>query len=567
MKWQSLKIFASTITCFLLLSGCNLFPEPESLIQVPKQVKAAQGQGIDFVTIAAKNLPKGTELTVPNGPVGVEPVIAGDFDGDGKEEILVLYRSISIQNQVGVFVLKKEKGNWEKIFAKKGTGSEISWASVSDVTGDERKEVLLGWQLGGASGNILEIYSWKKAKLAMLEQLNYHELDVIQFEKDPKTRIALWNRDLADVYKIQLLDWDGKMFVPDTNHYRPYFQKVIDYYKLRTSEVPDAAYYWYYLADAYFKTNHLELALEAVNRGMNLKTVVPSFDQFVELKDHIEAKNAELKNMPVQFEVADPDLSFDVSRDLAPYISTKREQGTDDSYIISVEISPDKKIKKSLFSIEVYPRDRLENITDSKLVKIGETEEHIYFVRRGNPPTIRIKGTLINGAVTREQIISSIQLGSVNPKFTSLEDQFVITFLKEATSKYSYVMTGGKMPEGEIKTISINDSEFRYLGKDLDTNSKLMDYLSNIYTNEAIQSFKNKAKIFEYFGKLVQPNADIGSLLNYNLAEVIQKKDNGNEKEFDVKVPLGNSYNFEVIHIGFQKNENGWRIFSEPGTF
>jgi hypothetical protein len=562
-----LKTLLVTAAISFLLSGCNLFPEPDTLIQVPKQIKASQRQEVDFVSIAKKNLPKGTELTVPNGPVGVNPVMAGDFDGDGKEEILVLYRLNSNQNQVGAFVLKKGKGNWDKIFAKKGTGYEINWASVTDVTGDGRKEVLLGWQSGISAGNLLEIYSWKKNKLAKLEELSYHELEVIQFEHDQKTRIALWNRDLADVYKIQLLNWDGKAFVPDTDHYPSYYQKVIDYYKHRTAEVPDAAYYWYYLADAYFKANHPELALEAVNKGMNLKTVVPSFNQFQLLKEQIEAKKAELHNRPVRFEVSDPDLSFDVQRELAPYISTKGEQGTDDSYMISVDISSDKKIKESLLSIEVYPRDLGENKLDAKLVKIGESEEHIYFVRRGKTQTTTVKGILINGDNTREQIISSIQLGSVNPKFNGLEDQLVINMLKEATSKYSYVMTGGKMTEGEIKTISINDLEFRYLGKDLDTNLKLTDYLSDVYTEDVIQSFKNRAKIFEYFGKLVQPNADGGSILNYDLAKVVQKKDNGNEKEFDVKVPLGNSYSFEVVHIVFQKTENGWRIFSEPGTF
>lgn len=51
------------------------------------------------------------------------------------------------------------------------------------------------------------------------------------------------------------------------------------------------------------------------------------------------------------------------------------------------------------------------------------------------------------------------------------------------------------------------------------------------------------------------------------LAKVVQKKDNGEEKEFDIKVPLGDSYSYEVVHIGFQKTETGWRIFSDPGTF
>jgi hypothetical protein len=164
-------------------------------------------------------------------------------------------------------------------------------------------------------------------------------------------------------------------------------------------------------------------------------------------------------------------------------------------------------------------------------------------------------------------MISSIHIGSINPTFTSLEDQKVISLINEATKKYWYVMSGGKMPKGEIKTISINDSEYRYLGSDLDSNRKLMDYLSDVYTIDTIQTFKNRMKIFEYFGRMVQPNADAGSMMNYQLAKVIQKKDNSTEKEFDIKVPLGNSFNSEVIHIGFQKTENGWKIFSEPGTF
>jgi hypothetical protein len=551
----------------MAMSGCNLLPEPSSLIHVPKIAKAVQVRGVDYLSIARRNLPKGTEISIPNGPVGVEPVIYEDFDGDGKAEILVFYHSLSYKNQVGTFLLKKKNNNWEKVFAKKGSGYEINWASATDLTGDGKDEILLGWQSGISSGNVLEVYTWKKNKLIKLQELQYHEMEVIQFDQDKKLRLALWNRDSADVYKIQLLDWDEKTFVSDIAHYPSYFQKVADYYKHRTEEVPDAAYYWYYLADAYYKANHPELALDAINKGMRLKTVVLSYEQFKELKDDIEIKNEEVKNKSVQFELSDPDLSFEVPRGLAPFISTKPEPGQNESTIISVDISPDKKKKFTLFAIEVYPKVRVDNLSDPQLIKVGETNTHIYFVRKKPSLTDGGNSLLINGEVHEDQIISSIHIGPVYPKFTSLEEQSIINIINGAAKKYSYVMTGGKMPEGKIQTLMINDAEFRYMGNDLDTNVKLTDYLSDTYTEDAIQTFKNRKKIFEYFGSLVQPNADGGSTRNYQSAKIVQKKDNGNIKEFDIKLPLGNSYNYESTHVGFQKTENGWRIFSEPGNF
>ncbi|OLS40325.1 DL-endopeptidase inhibitor IseA family protein [Bacillus sp. MRMR6] len=448
---RKIAVYILSIIC--LLTGCNLFTDPESLIQPPKEAKA-KDQDEDLLSIARRNLPKGTELFVPNGPVGTESVISVDLDDDEQDEVLVLYKSTIHQNQVGAFVLKETKNGWDKVFAKNGPGSVISWASASDVTGDGRKEILIGWQLTTSSENTLEIFHWNKGKLTSLRELSYNELEAVQFDNDPKTRLAIWKRDMADVYKIDLLGWNGDAFVTDRTYYPAYFQKVIAYYQKRTSEVPDAAYYWYYLADAYLKANQNELALEAIEKGLKTKSMVPTKDFFEQLKK-----------------------------------LAKNNQNT-----------------------------------------LGQTKE-------------------------------------TNIRFTSLEDELVIKRVTKAAQQYWYVTSGGKMPDGIVNIVNINNNEYRYLGTDLDTNAKMQNYLSRSYTMDAIQGFLRRVKIFEYFGKLVQPNADGGSILNYELAEIVQKKDKGNEKEFDIKVPLGNSLSYEVVHISFQKTENGWRIFSEPGTF
>ena len=104
----------------------------------------------------------------------------------------------------------------------------------------------------------------------------------------------------------------------------------------------------------------------------------------------------------------------------------------------------------------------------------------------------------------------------------------------------------------------------RYLGSDINTKNKFINYLSDFYTLDAIQTFMKDAGIIEHNGKMAQPNADGGSLLSYKDAAVVNVKDSGSEIQYDLRVPLSNSLAFEVIHVVFRKTEEGWRISSSP---
>ena len=105
------------------------------------------------------------------------------------------------------------------------------------------------------------------------------------------------------------------------------------------------------------------------------------------------------------------------------------------------------------------------------------------------------------------------------------------------------------------------------MGMDLNSKKKLIDFLEGSYTLDAINAYIKRAGIVTHNGKLAQPNADGRSLLNSQKATVVAYQGNSNEKEFDLKVPLGTSLSYEYIHIQFQKTASGWKITSEPGTF
>lgn len=554
----------------LMMGGCNFLPEPTSLIQAPVKASAKSNVEQSLDAIAKRFLPKGSELTIPNGPIGTNSILTSDFNGDGQEEAVVLYQSKEAKNQVGVYVLTKKKGNWEKIYAKKGSGYEISWASVADVTGDGKQELLLGWKVGSLAGNVLEVYTWEKNNFKLLQKVNYHQLEAIKIKDEPKTRLAVWKKDISDAYEIDLLRWESNKFVADEKNYPSYFPKAVQYFKQRTESVPDASYYWYYLADAHLKANHPELALAAVTKGMEKNMVIPSYEKFAELKDKIEKNLANIKQ-DIPFDVQNAGIHLEIPKEIASNILIEEGNGLGSNYIVSVFVSPEQKEKKLLFSLEIFSKDMMFDSIGNEFEKLAETDGYLYYVNR-NSGTITNQDIQKNSIYKKafafkEKMIQSVKPGNYYPAYTSLEEEKVIKMVNDAFNKYWYVTAGGKQQGGLIESFTLNGTDYRYLGTDLNTKSKLVNYLSESYTSDAVQAYLKRAKILEHNGKMVQPNADGGSLANYKLARVVESSNNGQSGKYVIRVPIGSSLIFEYSDVEFQKTESGWKISTAPGTF
>lgn len=554
----------------LIMGGCNFLPEPTSLIQAPAKASAKSNIDQSLDSVAKRFLPKGSELSIPNGPIGTNSILTSDFNGDGHEEAVVLYQSKEAKNQVGAFVLTKKKEHWEKIFAKKGSGYEISWASVADVTGDGKHELLLGWKVGSLAGNVLEVYTWEKGNFNLLQKVNYHQLETVKFKDESNIRLAVWKKDISDAYEIDLLKWETNKFVVDEQYYPSYFPKAVKYFKERTESVPDASYYWYYLADAHLKANHPELALTAVTKGMEKNMVIPSYEKFAELKEKIERKLSSIKQ-DIPYDVQNAGIHLEIPKEIASNIILEEGNGLGSNYIVSVFVSPEEKEKKLLFSLEIFSKDMMFDSIDKKLEKLAETENYLYYVNRNSGAITNQdiqKHSIYKKAIAfKDKIIQSVKPGNFYPAYSSLEEEKVIKMVSEAFNKYWYVLAGGKPHEGVIESFTLNGTDYRYMGTDLNTKSKLVNYLSESYTSDAVQAFLKRAKILEHKGKMVQPNADGGSLANYHNAKVVESSNNGQSGKFVLRVPMGSSLIFEYSDVEFQKTASGWKISTAPGTF
>ena len=473
------------------------------------------------------------------------------MNNDGSEEVIAFYKSNLRADKTGALILQNMDGRWEQLQEISGLGYEISWGGTADFTGDGKPELLLGWKVGVSAGSILDIYKWEDG-LVKLSQQHFHKMDVIFHNDVP--RLALWKRESADLYEVQVLKWAKGTFVQDIEMYSSYFLKVADYYRQRTVELPDSAIHWYYYAESLLRADRAEDALMAIDKGMTLNTTVPGWDQFEQLRSFIVKTITESEKKDIQFYDPLADVTMNIPRELYPKLRFEAVEGETQNYLIHV-YNEDQEAKP-LFSIDIHGRDFLPE-EGLPLDVAAENENLVYYVQRNSE-----KQTA--GLDLVDEMMSSIRLGAPFPVHQSAKDSLLITKILEAYKKAGYVGMGGEVGDEGIQSISINDLDYRYLGKDLDTMEKLSAYMGSSFTEEAIQSFIDTSRIVEHEGRLAQPNADGGSLLNYKRAFVSQMKDLGTEVQFDIKVPLGNSLVFETVQIVFKKTEEGWRISTNP---
>lgn len=566
MRKYYLRFYAMFLASTFFLGGCNFLPEPVTLIQAPQYAEASSEIEKTLLLKSKEFLPAGTIFTMAGQPVGNDSTIQADLDGDGDNEVVFLYHSIGKQEQSGALILRKEKGEWIKESEIKGTGYEVSWASSADITGDGRPELLLGWKIGVSAGNILDIFTWEpgakggKGGLVKLAQVNYHELEVLipEDKKDSQARLAIWNREMADVYRTDLVKWDHTSFQSDLSFYPAYFAKVADYYDARAMNVPNAPYYWYFLADARLKEGHPELAIKAIEKGMNLKMSFPSRDEFESLKMEIEENLAHRNSDTVPFYVREADITMNIPKAMATSIFMKGEEGNNSEYLVTVNKAIDNEELEILFTVEAHQKDWINSLEEYGLSPLFETKTLTYGVRKNK--------AFINDPEVGK-IISSIRPGADYMKLTSQEEKMLLEMVQTAVKNYWYVTSGGKMEEGLIESFLLNEMDYRYMGSDLDTKEKVNEYLSSTYSAEAIHQYMERAGIVLHNGKLAQPNADGGSRADYGRATIFLTKDAGSEKEYNLKIPLGESLVTETVHIVFRQTDKGWRIDSIPGSF
>ncbi|BDH62998.1 hypothetical protein MTP04_31280 [Lysinibacillus sp. PLM2] len=132
----------------------------------------------------------------------------------------------------------------------------------------------------------------------------------------------------------------------------------------------------------------------------------------------------------------------------------------------------------------------------------------------------------------------------------------------DSNNAYWYVVMGGE-GIGELKTFTKDGIEYRYMAQSLDSEDKLKSYLAKTYTPEQVAMIYKDLGFIVNNGKLAQPNADGGSLLDFAKATIKQTYNSTTVKKYELKIPLGDTNEVAVMEgeLRFVEGQ-GWRVSS-----
>ncbi|MHC6180283.1 M56 family metallopeptidase [Clostridium sp. JNZ X4-2] len=287
-KWGAVLIFILAAVCIM---GMTNLPGKTVISANEKNASEIEENSMDYVNIVKKFLPQNSQIVTLDKTKEKDSILLKNLDNDGKNEIITAYKSTketsNEDEKINVLVLKKIGENWTKVLEEPGEGFSLDVVLTADLKGNGEKEVLLGRRIGGTAAQ-LSIYEWNNNVLNKIskEDIYYSKLDVINVQGKNRQDIAIWQHDTGDAYIVDILKWNGNTFIQDEDNYKEYFKEVIvPYYEQKVKAMPDAGFYWYYLADSQIKAGNKSEALKSIDRGLSLNTAYPPKENFNKLKE------------------------------------------------------------------------------------------------------------------------------------------------------------------------------------------------------------------------------------------------------------------------------------------
>lgn len=246
-----------------------------------------------LINFASKFLPPMAKLLELKKPYKKPAILIADLDGDGILEIIAAYKLIG---ECYVIIIKKYNNIWRVAANIKGKGYDINYLDSDHIVDEKTNNLIIGWQMGAIWAE-LSIFQWtsKDVKNIVKGHMSYSKIEVQDMlggkDRDGKAEIALWKHDTGEAYDIEVLRWDNGKFITALDVYPYYFKKVKLFYEQKVREMPDAAFYWYHLADAQLKAEMAEQALKSVHMAMKLvmkfNYEYPSGDDLIKLEKEI----------------------------------------------------------------------------------------------------------------------------------------------------------------------------------------------------------------------------------------------------------------------------------------
>lgn len=204
-KQLRICLLAAMVGCAMLLSGCEgnvkFTFNPQDLYALPEL--SAQYKELNSQLSAILN--EGAEYAAPTAGTNVQPVQMVDLNGDGAEESIAFFRNAAEEKPLKIYIFSARDGGYAPAAVIEGSGSAISSIAYSDLNGDGRTELVVGWRVN-TDLQALSVYALGNGgTVELLKSVNYVKYAITDLDRDGYQELVILRADgegggIADYY-------------------------------------------------------------------------------------------------------------------------------------------------------------------------------------------------------------------------------------------------------------------------------------------------------------------------------------------------------------------------------
>lgn len=193
----------------LLLSGCaglklSSAEELYSLPSLPAEYRELE----DRINALIED---GAEYAAPASGSNIQPVQLVDLDGDGQEEALAFMRKPNTEKPLKIYIFSAKDGSYEQSAVIEGSGSAIFSIVYSDFDGDGRTELAVGWKTASEM-QALSVYTLRGQQPEELLRTTYVKYALTDLDRDGRSELVAFHADSDGMGIAELYTWqEGAM--------------------------------------------------------------------------------------------------------------------------------------------------------------------------------------------------------------------------------------------------------------------------------------------------------------------------------------------------------------------
>lgn len=192
----------------LLLAGCRMDSTVEELFTLPRLPT-------EYTTLSRQLdqlLSEGYEYMAPTSGRNIQSLQMVDIDGDGQDEALAFFRLSNGEKPLKIYVFHSREDSYELTSIIESSGTAIDSIYYEDLTGDGRKELIVGWKIS-SDVQTVTVYDMRPGPVQLM-QSNYTRLSFQELNGDGIPSLLLLRTNSDNQPVAEFCSWqDGALSV------------------------------------------------------------------------------------------------------------------------------------------------------------------------------------------------------------------------------------------------------------------------------------------------------------------------------------------------------------------